>query len=366
MSRSHAFYAVTPPGLEAIAAEELGELSAHDIVPGQGGVAFSGSEDAMARVNLRARTLTRVLMRLDSFKAMSFPELYNKCQRTDWPRFLPPGRPVKVQAACHASRLMHSGRVAQTVQAAICDRLESLGTDRQQQPQRIFIRIDHNEAMLSLDTSGERLDRRGYRLHPGHAPLRETIAAALLRWAGWDGKRPLMVPMCGSGTLAIEAAWIARHRASNLDHDFPFMAWPSLPARRWQRVLAKAEAMQQQATVPILVSDIDPAVLEAAMDNATRAQVRQAIAFSCADFRTLQPTSDAGLIICNPPYGQRLGRNAREIYRDLGHVLQDRFDSWRRIVLVPDAACEHALGLAARRRLAFRHGGRRIHALDLA
>ena len=96
------------------------------------------------------------------------------------------------------------------------------------------------------------------------------------------------------------------------------------------------------------------------------ADVRQDIAFSCADFRTLQPTSDAGLVICNPPYGQRLGSNARKIYRDLGHVLQDRFESWRRIVLVPDAACEHALGLPARRRLAFRHGGRRIHALDLA
>jgi 23S rRNA G2445 N2-methylase RlmL len=365
MSRAHAFYAVTPPGLEAIAAGELDELAAHDIVPDKGGVAFSGSEDLMFRVNLRASTITRVLMRLDSFKALSFPELYNKCQRSDWSRFLPPGRPVKVQAACHASRLMHSGRVAQTVQAAICDRLETPETDRQLQPQRIFIRIDHNETMLSLDTSGERLDRRGYRLHPGHAPLRETIAAALLRWAGWDGQMPLMVPMCGSGTLAIEAAWVARHRAPNLDHAFPFLAWPSLPSRRWQRVLAKASAMQRQVTSPILASDIDPAVLEAAMENSARAHVREIIAFSCADVRTLQPAPDTGLIICNPPYGQRLGHDVRGLYRDLGHVLQDRFESWRSIVLVPDAACERALGLPTRRRLGFRHGGRHIHALDL-
>jgi putative N6-adenine-specific DNA methylase len=366
MSHAHEYYAVTPPGLEAVAAAELGELAAHDIVPDRGGVAFAGSEDLMARVNLRARTLTRVLMRLDAFKALSFPELYNKCRRSDWSRFLLPGAPVSVQAACHASRLMHSGRVAETVLAAIADRLGTPPADRAAGSQQVFVRIDRDRVTLSLDTSGERLDRRGYRLHPGHAPLRETIAAALLRWAEWDGQSALMVPMCGSGTLAIEAAWIAMHRAPNLDHAFPFPAWPSLSARRWQRALDKARAMQRPATAPILASDIDPTVLAAAMENAVRAGVQEAIGFSVADALSLEPAADTGLIVLNPPYGQRLGRDVRALYRDLGGVLTSRFGGWRRIVLVPDAACEHALGMAVRRRLGFRHGGRRITALELA
>lgn len=365
MSRSHEFYAVTPPGLEAIAAAELSELAAHDIVPGKGGIAFSGSEDLMARVNLRARTLTRVLMRLGSFKALSFPELYNKCQRPDWSRFLSPGDPVTVQAACHTSRLMHSGRVAQTVQAAIADRLGNPGAESGRNPQQVFARIENDTVTLSLDTSGERLDRRGYRLHPGHAPLRETIAAALLRWAEWQGQAPLMVPMCGSGTLAIEAAWIAMRRAPNLDRDFPFQAWPSMPDRRWMRVLEKTRAMQREATTLILASDIDPAILDAARENAARAGVGKAIDFSATDVRTLQPITDAGLVICNPPYGQRLGRDAHGLYRELGQLLSSRFVGWQRIVLVPDAGCERALGMPARRRIGFRHGGRHVHALDL-
>ncbi len=273
MSRTHAFYAVTPPGLESIAAAELESLAAHDITPAQGGVDFSGSDALMVRLNLRARSLTRVLMRLDQFKALSFPELYNKCRRLDWARFVSPGARVSVQAACHASRLLHSGRVEQAVADAIHDRLGHPAAETGQDLQQVFVRIDRDVVTLSLDTSGDRLDRRGYRLQPGHAPLRETIAAALLLWADWDGVIPLMVPMCGAGTLAIEAAWMSMHRAPNLGRRFPFQAWPSLPAKRWQGVLDKAAAMQRAVMAPIHASDLDAAVLESARANAAQANV---------------------------------------------------------------------------------------------
>jgi putative N6-adenine-specific DNA methylase len=366
MSRTHDFYAVTPPGLETIAAMELSELAAHDIALEKGGIAFSGTDALMARVNLRARTLTRVLMRLDQFKALSFPELYNKARRIDWSRFVPPGAAVSVQAACHGSRLLHSGRVEETVAAAIADRLGHSPASSTEQEQQVYVRIDKDVVTVSLDSSGDRLDRRGYRLHPGHAPLRESIAAALLLWANWEAQTPLMVPMCGAGTLAIEAAWIAMRRAPNLDRRFPYQAWPSMPERRWQRVLEKAGTMQQDAIpVPIHASDLDTAVLEVARANAEQAQVSEAITFSHADVRTLQPVADAGLIICNPPYGQRLGHDARRLYREIGRRLQEDFGGWQRIVLVPDTACTRALGLPVSRRLAFRHGGQRIQALDL-
>lgn len=363
MEHTHHFYAITPPGLEAIAATELAGLAAHDIVPEKGGVAFRGSQELMARVNLRARSLTRVLMRLDSFKALSFPELYNKCRRLEWARFVSPGSRLSVQAACHASRLLHSGRVEQAVADAIQDRLGNPAGETGQDLQQVLVRIDRDVVTVSLDTSGDRLDRRGYRLQPGHAPLRETIAAALLLWADWDGLMPLMVPMCGAGTLAIEAAWIAMRRAPNLGRHFPFQAWPSLPAKRWQGVLDKAAAMQRAVTVPIHASDLDPAVLQSAMANAAQAGVLDTIAFSHADVRTLEPVAEHGLIICNPPYGLRLGHDG--LYAQIGQVLRARFAGWKRIVLVPDEKSERALRLPVRDRLAFRHGGRRIQALDL-
>lgn len=364
MERATQFYAVVPPGLEAVAAAELAGFAAHDIAPERGGIAFTGSQELMARVNLRARTLTRVLMRLDHFKALSFPELYNKCRRLDWARFLSPGTAVSVQAACHASRLMHSGRVERAVADAVADRLGGdpvPGTE--QGGQQVFVRIDRDMVSLSLDSSGDRLDRRGYRLHPGHAPLRETIAAALLLWAGWEGETPLMVPMCGAGTLAIEAAWIAMHRAPNLSRRFPFQAWPSIPAKRWKRALDKAGAMQRGTTVPILASDLDAAVLEAARANAAEAGALEAVTFTQADVRTLEPVAAHGLIVCNPPYGLRLGHDG--LYAEIGRLLQERFAGWRRIVLVPDAQSERVLRLPVRGRMAFSHGGRRIQALEL-
>lgn len=363
MERTHHFYAVTPPGLEAIAAAELGGLSAHDIAPGTGGVAFRGSQELMARVNLRARTLTRVLMRLDTFKALSFPELYNKCRRLDWSRYLAADSGLRIRASCHGSRLMHSGRIEKALADAIADRLGTV-PEEADQSQQVFVRIDHDVVTLSLDTSGDRLDRRGYRLQPGYAPLRESIAAALLLWAGWHGESPLMVPMCGAGTLAIEAAWIARRRPPNLSRAFPFQAWPGMPARRWQGVLDKAAAMQRDVPVIIHASDLDAAVLEAARANADQAGVQNAIAFSRADVRDLEPAAAQGLIILNPPYGLRL--NHQGLYAGIGGMLRAGFADWRRIVLVPDSQSERDLGLPVRARLAFRHGGRRIQALDLA
>jgi len=368
-STSNQFFAIMPPGMEAIAAAELKALSAHDINPVAGGVAFSGSMDTMMRVNLRARCITRVLLRLASFKALSFPELYNKSKRVDWQRYFAEGAQLSLRASCHGSRLLHSGRVEKAVLDAIRDGcIHVTASAGEQEPaQQILIRVDKDQCTISIDCSGERLDRRGYRLHSGMAPLRETIAAAMLQWMEWQPDEVLLTPMCGSGTFAIEAALMAARKAPGLMHDFAFLHWPSLKQKRWQRVKEKAEAMVVKPQVHIRASDVDGRMLAQARQNAKDADVLDLIDFSVLDIARLAPPTavSSGLIIVNPPYGGRIEADARAIYAMLGKVFKERFSGWRMMVIVPDQGCERALAVPVKRRLKVKHGGHWVHMLQL-
>lgn len=362
MNQGYQFFAVTPMGVEGVAAEELEGLAAHGVEVQAGGVGFSGSLDLMYRVNLRARTVTRVLLRLASFKALSFPELYNKSRKIDWSQFFDGEAAVQVHAAAHASKLIHTGRISETVAAALRDVVGagSVGD----KVQNIYVRFEHDQCTVSLDCSGERLDRRGYRLQPGAAPLRETMAAALLQWAGWRGGESLMVPMCGSGTFAIEAAGMATHMAANLSRSFPFESWPCSKAKRWQRAKEKAAGMQRRSQLSIHASDIDEEVLNAARANAARAGVEALIGFEKLDVHDLMPVGGPGLLMLNPPYGERIGHDAPALYAEIGRLYRQRFAGWRMVVMTPDAACERALGLRPAKRLTLKHGGARVHALS--
>jgi len=343
-----------------------------------GGVSFRTTMDGLFRINLRSRICTRILLRLTSFRALSFPELYNKSKKVAWEQYIGSQAAVSVRASCSSSKLMHSGRAEQALVDAIGDRLgyamSAAGSEQQ-----VLLRIDNNQCTISLDCSGERLDRRGYRLHSGKAPVRETIAAAILDWAQWDVEEPLFAPMCGSGTFAIEAAWMATKRAPGLDHDFPFTAWPSLKAKRWQRALSKAQAMQHDAQhLCILASDLDGAILAQANDNAVHAGVDALIHFERLDVRKIDPrrinapkaanaeqAMETGLIICNPPYGDRIKGNTHSLYADLGQRYRQHFSAWRMAIIVPDQACEKALRLKPSKRMKFKHGGKWVHVLGV-
>jgi 23S rRNA G2445 N2-methylase RlmL len=363
-------FAVVVPGLEQVAAEELMALAVHDVRVIEGGVEFSVSIDALCRVNLRARSITRVLLRLAEFKALSFPELFNKARKIHWQRYIPAGRAVSMRAACRHSKLMHSGRVESCVRDAIAERLEQEGiklAEGTEGEQQVVVRLEHDVCVISLDSSGERLDRRGYRLLPGHAPIRETVAAAILQWMAWRADEPLLVPMCGSGTFAIEAAQIGRGRAANPDHDFALLHWPLLNTRRWQRARDKAAAMQRDKPLTIRASDADEAILAQARANAEAAGVDDVIRFECLDVRDLrQPEAvKGGLIVCNPPYGDRIKGDAHALYRDLGALFRTYSPAWRMAVIVPDKSCERAMDIPVRRRLKVKHGGLWVHVLHL-
>jgi len=368
-------FAVVVPGLEKIAEAELNALSVHGVEIVEGGVNFTGSMDALCRVNLRARSITRVLLRLANFKALSFPELYNKAQKPAWERYIAPHRPVSVKASCHHTRLIHSGRAEQAVVDAITEKLKkadiTLAAKGEAQPngiQLITLRIEDDRCVISIDSSGERLDRRGYRLLSGPAPIRETVAAGILQWMDWKPDEALLVPMCGSGTFAIEAALMGQGRAVGLTHDFAFLHWPALHPKRWKRALDKAAGMQKAVSLSITASDTDEVVLAQAAANAQQAGIGDVVSFHKQDVRTLQPPEHAqgGLIVCNPPYGDRIKGDVTALYKDIGKLLkQDAFQGWRMAVIAPDKACEQALGLKAKRRIKIKHGGKWVRVLHL-
>jgi len=367
MSYPHRFYAVVIPGLEAIAAAELAGLSAHEIKPDHGGVHFSGTMETMFRVNLRSRTITRVLLRLKRFTAMTLSEIKAHSEQIEWAHYFSGDSSVSVHASCHKSKLMHTRKLEDEISSVI----EKLGFSNKEgdSSQQVFIRIENNRCLMSIDTSGERLDRRGYRLESGKAPVRETLASGVLQWMKWSPEEPLVVPMCGSGTLAIEAALAATKRASGLTHEFPFLRWPQLKQRAWKKVKDKSVSMAEEAfdDLSIYASDLHPAAISITGNNAQRAGVDALIHIEQRDVKALANPADArtGVIICNPPYGDRIDADIRGIYAALGKVFKERFDGWRMAVFSPELECEKALGLSVKKRLKIKHGGKWIHILDV-
>lgn len=362
------FYAVTAPGLEALAAQELRRLGLLKGDPTSGtaeretrplshqeseagGVAFDGELEDLYRANLHLRTASRVLVRLGTFRAVSFPELRKKARRLAWERYLAPGQPVALRTTCHKSRLYHSDAVAERVAGAIGDRLgsptppvkvkpssdESTGAAGEHH-QLVVVRMLNDECTVSVDASGQLLHRRGYRLASAKAPLRETLAAALLLAAGWDEAAPLLDPFCGSGTIAIEAALLAQGLPPGHSRRFAFMKWPAFDPKRWGALLAAAQPRPTAALPVILASDRDAGAIRLARENAERAGVAQAIEFSTRAVSAITPPAGPGWVVTNPPYGVRVSANQdlRNLYAQLGHVLRRHCSGWQVAILSSD------------------------------
>ncbi len=372
MAKQHKFFAVVVPGLERIAARELESFAAHDITIEYGGIQFSGTLELLYRVNLRARSITRVLMRLRTFRSMTLEGLGYDLKKVAWHLFFDENTTLHVEVHSHHSRLNHSDDIADFTKQYIQKLLPKLETGKKQQSQTLHIRLDNNRGVLSLDTSGERLDRRGYRLNPVKAPLRETIAAAMVQWSGWSPEQALLVPMCGSGTLAIEAASLGLNQAPNLEHDFSCLHYPSYKDKTFQKVLGKCASMQKETSLDILASDYNKAAVEACLDNAKRAKVDKAIQLERQDIHALKKpvTKHGGVLILNPPYGQRIGEEAKvlSLWVDLGNIIREQFADdtmWKTVIICPDPEHEKALKLNIKKRLKLKHGGLDVMLLEI-
>ena len=337
-----------------------------------GGVEFQGSLRDLYLANLHLRTAGRILVRLGSFHANRFPELIRKATDLPWEQYLSPGTPVALRVTCRSSRLYHQRAVAERVARAIGDRLgqipplhkfdeEATGS----LPQLVLVRMLDDRCTISVDSSGELLHRRGYRLATAKAPLRETLAAAMLLAAGWDGVSPLMDPFCGSGTIPIEAALLARGIPPGNRRTFAFMNWPTFDTTLWETLRGSLAASQKRSAPRIFASDRDAGAIRAAQANAERAGVADGIDFSCRAVSSIDPLPGPGWIVTNPPYGKRLSsnRDLRNLYAQMGNTFRSKCPGWTVAMLCDSAQLVRATGLKFNKDISTTNGGLKVRIL---
>ena len=340
-------------GVEGLTADELRRMNMEDVRVENGRVFCQGEPKDIPRLNLRLRTGERVLILLGSFPASTFEELFEGTRKLPWERFIPDGGAFPVKGFSLNSAL-HSVPACQSiVKKAVATRLGKV-YHRETLPEtgalyQIQFSIMKNVASLMLDTTGPGLYKRGYRAVGVAAPLRETLAAALVLLSGYRGKDPFCDPFCGSGTIAIEAALIAKNRAPGLNRTFTAQKWPWLPSDAWVEAAGEAMDLEFDGTYDIWGGDIDPAAIRIARDNAVKADVEDLVRFEVADARTFSRTEEYGRIVSNPPYGERLmeKREADELYRDFGRTVQGLPTGWKINILSSHTEFERTFGRTA-------------------
>jgi len=365
-------FAISTPGLESVTAEEIKNLGVSEVDFVFGGAGFSGSRHILYKANLHLRTATRILLRLGSFRATKFVELRRKAGHPPWEKYLSPGQPVVMRVSCRRSRLIHSQAVGERILGAVEDRLGgpvhpvTPGSPESSVARLILVRFANDQCTVSLDSSGALLHRRGYRLSTAKAPLRETLAAGMILASGWDGHSPFMDPFCGSGTIAIEAALIARGIPAGSSRRFAFMDWPDFDNDLWESLLAESKPRPAPDVPPIAASDRDHGAVRTAEDNARRAGVEDCISFSRCPVSDVKPPGGCGWVVTNPPYGLRLSRSRdlRDLHASFGRVLREKCPGWNVTMLCGNASLQRATGLDFGPAISVTNGGLKVRLLN--
>ena len=343
-------------GVEGIAAEELRRMGMQEVRADNGRVFCQGQPADIPRLNLRLRTGERVLIHLGSFPAVTFDQLFEGVRKLPWEQFIPPTGQFPVKGFSLNSQL-HSVPACQSiVKKAVATRLGK-AYHQETLPEtgalyQIQFSLMKDVATLLLDTSGPGLYKRGYRAVGVAAPLRETLAAALVILSGYRGRDPFCDPFCGSGTIAIEAALIAKNRAPGLMRTFPAQKWEWLPAAAWMDAADEAMDLEYDGDYDIWGGDIDPAAIAVAKDNAVKAEVDDLARFEVADARTFSRTEPYGRIVTNPPYGERLleKKEAEVLYRDFGTAVRRLPTGWKVNVISSHTEFERTFGRNAEKK----------------
>jgi putative N6-adenine-specific DNA methylase len=359
------YFATVARGLEPIAAQELERLGAKDVRPDFTGVHFVGDTALLYRVNLWARTIFRVLVKLREFPCPNAERLYEEVQKIDWEQYLKPDNTLAVNATGGNDQLNHTHFTALQVKNAIVDQQrrqfgERSSIDTQNPDILINAHIYQDRCTLSLDSSGTSLHRRGYRPALGPAPLKETLAAALLDMAEWEPSLPFLDPLCGSGTLPLEASLKALNIAPGLFRErFAFETWVDFDSDLFDQLLKQAETSQlSELKAAIVGSDRDPDILNQARINAAQCGVTDKVTFTQTELSQVEAPANSGVIICNPPYGERLGDASElgDFYKLLGDIFKQRFKGWTAFVLTGNKELAKRVGLKASRRIPVYNG----------
>ena len=375
---SYDAWAVAAPGVEPLLESELRAIGFADATASPGGVSFTCDALGLARANLHSRLASRIVVRLAEFRATAFHELERSARKIAWARFVSPRGAFRLRVTAKKSRLYHSDAIAQRVAEAIVravpnavpvalkgkddegDAIESADASEVDDSQLIVVRFEHDRCTISADSSGALLHRRGYRLAVARAPLRETLAAAMLAAVRYDATHPLVDPFCGSGTLVIEAAMMARDIAPGLLRTFAAEAWPEAKAADWRAAREAARArIKPSAGARLIGSDRDAGAIAAALSNAARAGVSADVQFVERALSELVAPEGPGLLITNPPYGVRVGERTplRDLYARFGQVARAQCAGWRVALLSPDRVLDGHTGLRFAEALKTSNGG---------
>ncbi len=334
------FFATAAKGTEPLLRDELNELGLSRVRADRGGVHFGADVRDAYRACLWSRIAQRVLEPLSEFESPDEDALYAGVRAVDWRRVLDAEHTLAVRAACRSSGLTHTQYIAQRTKDAVVDQLrEHLGArpnvDRRAPDVQLFVHLVKDRATIYLDYSGDSLHEHGFRKQQGVAPIKETLAAALVRYSGWDRESPLVDPMCGSGTLLIEAGLWAAERAPGLSrNEFGFERWADFDAtaaKTMRELREEAQSMARPLDLSLIGSDSDPVALEAARANAEQAGLR--VNLRLAPLSSAVPSADRGGLVSNPPYGERLSRSS-DLAGELSAGLR-RFEGYQRALIVP-------------------------------
>jgi putative N6-adenine-specific DNA methylase len=327
--------AKTFKGLENVLAGELTALGAKDVKILKRAVSFESNKELLYKSNLWSRTALRILQPFTTFKAKNEYELYEAVKAYNWMPYLNVDQTLAVDAVVYSRFFTHSKYVALKVKDAICDQFRDAtgkrpSVDLVHPTLLLNVHIAEDEVSISMDSSGEPLNRRGYRTKDHPAPINESLAAGMLLLAGWDGSVPFLDPMCGSGTIVMEATMIAAKMAPNIRRkEFGFMRWNNYDADLWQRIVDEAKAGEIKPKAPIFGSDIAVRAIDISRQSALDFGLKQYINYSVSAFRDTVPPSKKGLIVMNPPYDERLKeRDVVRLYSEIGTQLKHVFCGW--------------------------------------
>ncbi|MCP5497762.1 MAG: RNA methyltransferase [Leptospiraceae bacterium] len=348
-----------------MAAKELESLGAKNIREDFTGIHFTGNLELLYRVNLWTRIIFRVLVQIREFRCSSAKMLYQEVQKTDWSEYLTPKQTLAVNCTGTNSQLNNTHYTALQVKNAIVDQQrikfgKRSDVDADNPDLMLHLHVHKHKGVLSLDSSASSLHRRGYRPAMGKAPLKETLAAAILDMVEYTPEVTFLDPLCGSGTLPLEAGLKALNIAPGLYREkFGFMSWQNFDPPLWDRLVKEAKSQKKSELIaPILGSDRDEEVIRLAQINAGNCGLEQMIKFAKKEIESLEAPADTGILVCNPPYGQRMGEETElgDFYKLLGDIFKQRFKGWTAYILTGNKELAKRIGLRATKRIPVLNG----------
>ena len=360
---TYSLFVTCTRGLEAPLSQELEQFKCQDIRAVDGGVACKGGMEQVYRINLHSRTASRVLLRLTKSGYRSEQDIYKAAKNIRWTDWFDLEQTFKVKVEGKRAQVKSLDFVGLKIKDAVCDVFRDACGARPNvgkiRPDiRIHAFIDERDIQIFIDTSGEALFKRGYRQDTGEAPMRENLAAGLLLLAGYDGTQPFQDPFCGSGTIVIEAAWIATRRAPGLIRRFGFEKLKNFDAALWKKLQHEAETQIRPAPAPISGSDNDRHMIRAAVANAQAAEVDTFIRFEVKDAQDTRPNGEGGILISNPPYGVRLAevQALQALYPQLGAWLKQYYAGWLAGMFTGDRDMPKFMRLSPKRKIPLYNG----------